>query len=97
MLGVDLIPSAFKQRWDLADNQASSARGQMDSVHRQFWGETKPPKHLFRPSKQIRRTFLQVTQVKSVVASTCLELIDFISISMPTPYHVTKGLLLCDT
>ena len=49
-------------------------------IQRQFRGDTKPYKHRFRPSEQIRRTFWQVTQVKSAVVSTCLELIDFISL-----------------
>ena len=50
-------------------------------IQRQFQRDTKPSKHLFRPSEQIRPTFWQqVTQVKSVVVSTCLELIDFISL-----------------
>jgi len=49
-------------------------------IQRQFRGDTKSSKHLCRPSEQIRRTFWQVTQVQSVVVSTCLELIDFISL-----------------
>ena len=39
-----------------------------------FRDETKSSKHLFRPSEQTRRTSWQVTQVKSAVVSTCLEL-----------------------
>ena len=44
-------------------------------IQRQFRGETQPSKHRFRPSEQVRPTFWQVTQVKSAVVSTCLELV----------------------
>ena len=51
-------------------------RGSHNLIMRQFRDETKPSKHRFRPSGQTRRTSLQVTQVKSVVVSTCLEMYD---------------------
>jgi len=40
---------------------------------RLFRDETKSSKHLFRPSEHIKRTSWLVTQVKSVVVSTCLD------------------------
>ena len=40
---------------------------ELDSmIQIQFRGETKPSKHQFRPSGQIRRTSWQLTQVESV-------------------------------
>ena len=44
-----------------------------------FGVKQSPRNTSLRPSEQIGRTFWQVTQVKSAVVSTCLELIDFIS------------------
>ena len=48
-------------------------------IMRQFRDETKPSKHCFGRSEQIRRTSLQETRVKLKSLSTCLELNDFVS------------------